>query len=333
MKLTISFVTTLVVMILSVAIARAESGSEEAKRWLARMVEAARNLDYEGTFVYVQGQNLEAMHIIHAGSRDGRQWQRLSSLNGTVREVLVEGNYVTCLLSQQKLAFNVANYSRGHAPFPLSFPSELSKLEENYQFELRGDDRVAGMETQIVAIKPRDQLRFGYRLWLERQSGMLLRSSVLNENGDAVEQLMFTNVRLKPEIDPTLLTPPALTPSSPPAVERNTVVEKVVTSDWSIAHIPPGFSQVMDNRFRKNASSKHLTEHLLLTDGLATVSVFVEALDGTEPLLRGASQIGAMNAYGVVIADHQVVVVGEVPSATVEMIVSSIRHSSGAARK
>ena len=225
-------------------------------------------------------------------------------------------------LPKQKLAFNAANYSN-RSPFPISLPRELSKLEDNYQFEMLGDDRVAGMETQLVAIRPRDQYRFGYHLWLERQTGMVLRSALLNEKGDIVEQLMFTNVQMKPEIDTALLT--ALPVPSMPA-EPKEVSEVETKSGWVVSNLPVGFTQVMHNRFSRTVSSMHPTEHMVFTDGLATVSVFLEALDGV-PLLEGLSQIGAMSAYGTVIEGHQVMVVGEVPSSTVQMIAASMRHS------
>jgi sigma-E factor negative regulatory protein RseB len=311
-------------LFLPVAVLQAGSGSEEAKRWLERMVQAARSLNYEGTFVYVQGQTLEAMHILHSGSQNGGK-QRMSSLNGSVREVLVAGKKVTCLWSKQpQLAFTAEKFSN-RSPFPISLPRELSELEDNYQFEILGEDRVAGLDTQIVTIRPRDKWRFGYNLWLERHSALVLRSALLNENGDIVEQLMFTNVQVNTAIDEELLTTPTLSMLPLPAEDENR--EEIVTeSNWLVSNLPAGFVQVMHDRFSRTAANKHPTEHIVFTDGLSTISVFVEALDGAKPFLLGASQIGAMNAFGAVIADHQVVVVGEVPLAAVQMVASSIQY-------
>lgn len=329
MSFKIRYLAALLLILLPVEITRADAGREEAKQWLERMIQAAQSLNYEGTFVYVQGQNLDAMHIVHSGGQHGER-QLMSSLNGSVREVLVADNSVTCLLPKQKVAFSASAYKR--SPFPISLPRELSKLEESYRFEMLGEDRIAGMETRIIAIQPRDEWRFGYRLWLERQTGLVLRSALLNEKGDMIEQLMFTNVQLKPEIDMTLLTP-STTPAATLPPETKSGDEAVAKSAWSVAKLPAGFTQVMHNRFSAASSSKHPTEHIVFTDSLATISVFLEVLDGTKPLLTGASQIGAMNAFGLVIADHQVVVVGEVPLATVQMIASAIQYAKGSASK
>lgn len=130
----------LLLILLPIAIGKAqEADSQEAKRWLERMIQAAQSLSYEGTFVYVQGPHLDAMRIIHGGAHNGER-QRMFSLNGSVREVLVSDNYVTCLLSKQKLAFNAANYNQ-RSPFPISLPRELDKLEQNHQFQLLDKDR------------------------------------------------------------------------------------------------------------------------------------------------------------------------------------------------
>jgi len=293
----------------------------DAKEWLERMIQATQTLNYEGTFVYVQGQHLEAMHIIHKGGMDGEQ-QRMFSLSGSPREVVVADNQVICLLPKQKKSLGNSGYQR--SPFPISLPQELDELEQNYRFKMFGKDRVAGMKTQVIAIQPRDNLRFGYKLWLEQETAMVLRSAILNESGHALEQLMFTDWQVKPEVDQDLVSPPDIkTPMPSPASGENGQLEEQ-EPDWLFRELPQGFKQVMYNRFT-GASDKHLTEHIVLTDGLATVSVFLETLAGSPPLLKGAAQMGAMNAYGKVINKHQALVVGEVPQATVEKIASALQ--------
>jgi sigma-E factor negative regulatory protein RseB len=303
-----------------VEIAFAES-QNNAKEWLERMIQATQTLNYEGTFVYVQGQHLEAMHIIHKGGMDGEQ-QRMFSLSGSPREVVVADNQVICLLPKQKKSLSSSGYQR--SPFPISLPQELDELEQNYRFKMFGKDRVADMKTQVIAIQPHDNLRFGYKLWLEQETAMVLRSAILNEKGHTLEQLMFTDWQVKPEIDKVLVLPPdSKVLRSPPASGGNGQPEEQ-KPNWMFGELPSGFRQIMYNRFT-GASDKHLTEHIVLTDGLATVSVFLEPLAGSPPLLKGAAQMGAMNAYGKVINKHQALVVGEVPQATVQQIASALQ--------
>jgi sigma-E factor negative regulatory protein RseB len=311
------------------------SMTEEARQWLERMIEATQTLNYEGTFIYIQGPHVESMRIIHGNGPNGER-QRLFSLNGPPREVVVANNHVVCLLPRQQATFPGGDYQR--SPFPLSIPRELGRLESHYAFEMLGEDRIAGLETRVIAIKPRDAWRFGYRLWLDESHGLLLRSALLNEQGQPVEQLMFTDLQIKPHIEESAFQSPALPPDVASTSEKSghadqppPVGEPVEESAWRVGPLPQGFSKVLHNRFTE-ASGQHPTEHLVFADGLATVSVFLEKLENAPPILQGESRFGSMNAFGVVVAGHQVLVVGEVPAATVQRIATSIEYAPEAAK-
>jgi len=309
--------------------------AEEARQWLERMIQATQTLNYEGTFIYLQGSHVEAMRIIHGSGPDGER-QRLFSLSGPPREVVFINDHVVRLLPRQQAAFPGGDYQR--SPFPLSIPNELGRLENRYTFEILGEDRIAGLETRVIAIKPKDVWRFGYRLWLDEETGMLLRSALLNEQGQPVEQLMFTDFQIKLHIDESAFRSPALPPDAvlnpthPSHPEPLPSGEPVEKSAWRVGSLPEGFSKVLHNRFTE-ASGQHPTEHLVFADGLATISVFLEKLDEAPPLLQGKSQFGSMNAFGAVAAGHQVLVVGEVPAATVQRIAASIQYAPEDARQ
>ena len=309
--------------------------SEDARHWLERMLDSTQNLNYEGTFVYVQGPHVEAMRIIHGGGPKGER-QRLFSLSGPPREIVVANNTVICLLPKQQAAFAGGDYQR--STFPLSIPRELGRLESHYELQMLGEDRVAGLEAQVIAIKPRDAWRFGYRLWLDRRNGMALRSVLLDERGIPVEQLMFTDFQVKPRIDDAAFALPALAPeSAAPDAGSNAnsppipTGEPVIQSAWLVEQLPEGFTKVSHIRFTE-ASGRHPTEHLVFADGLATISVFLERLEGDPPLLQGSSQLGSMNAFGTVVSGHQVLVVGEAPAATVQRIAASIQYTPEAGK-
>ncbi|MBL8260272.1 MAG: MucB/RseB C-terminal domain-containing protein [Candidatus Competibacteraceae bacterium] len=309
----------------------ASTTADEAKRWLERMIEATQDLSYEGTFVYMQGPHVEAMRIIHSGDK-GERKKRLVSLTGPLREIIATREGVRYLLPRQRARFSSSGFR--HAHFPISIPGELSRLTGQYDFETEGQDRTAGVETQIVAIKPRDGWRYGYRLWLDRRNGMLLRSMLLDERGQPIEQLMFTDLQLKSRIDEAVFEPPVATeraeltsaaqvasgaanplaeiPGAPPA--------------WNVARVPAGFEKVLHQRFAETAGQA-LNEHMVFSDGMATVSVFVERLGPEKSLLEGRSYLGAMNAFGVRRADYQILAVGEVPADTVQTIAASVSRS------
>ncbi len=305
--------------------------AEGAKQWLERMIEATQTLNYQGTFVYVQGPHVEAMRIFHGHGPDGER-QRLFSLNGPPREIVVANNSVTCLLPKQKATFG--NGDGYHSSFPISIPRELGRLESHYEFESLGEDRVAGLETQVVAIKPRDTWRFGYRLWLDQRNGMVLRSVLLDEQSRPLEQLMFTDLQVKQQIDDVdfeaeELPEAAPAPANPKPNDTTATGEPVTQSAWQIGPLPDGFVKVLHNRFVK-APGRHPTEHLVFADGLATISIFFEKLDGASAILQGGSQLGSMSAFGTTMDGYQILVVGEVPIATVQRIATSIQRDASA---
>lgn len=302
------------------------AATEDARYWLERMLDSARALNYEGTFIYVQGPHVEAMRIIHGGGEPGGERQRLVSLNGPPREIVVVNNSVICLSPKRQSTFAGGDYR--HTPFPLSISREPGRLERHYELQVLGEDRVAGLETQVIAIKPRDPWRFGYRLWLDRRNGLALRSALLDERGQPVEQLMFTDLQVKPRIDETAFASPGDSTAGAdrnPGEDISSSGEPVTQSAWRVEQLPDGFTKVSHNRFTE-PSGRHSTEHMVFADGLATISIFLERLEGAPPLLQGSSQLGSMNAFGTVIDGHQVLVVGEVPAATVQRIAASIRY-------
>ena len=274
--LSLRLAAVLILVLLPVKYTLAEPAND-ARQWLERMIQAAHALNYEGVFVYVQGQHVEAMRVIHAGGADGER-QRLFSLNGPPREIVVAGNRVVCVIPEQQPSPG-AGYRR--SPFPITLPLKLDQLEGYYEFKLADEDRVAGLTTRVIVIQPRDKLRFGYRLWLNQDNGMVLRSALFDDTGQLLEQMMFTSVLYKQEIDPALLNPPASATPPPPqqnepaAAEVKPVGEDAVQSNWTLAEseLPRGFRLVTHYRLPAR-DAKPASEHIVLTDGLATVSHF-----------------------------------------------------------
>lgn len=306
-------------LLISQGAAAGSETSEQARQWLTRMASAAIAVSYEGTFVYLQGPHLETMHIVQ-NADIGRQ--RLSSLNGMHREVVVSSEYGVCLLPNQRLAFNAPG--RHGLGAPMGSPEDLDRLEGLYAFALAGTDRVAGHPVQVVDLVPRDALRYGYRLWLEESTGVLLRSALLDEHQGVLEQLMFTNVRFG-EV-------PSI-PGDAGALEGEGDADKEPAGsrgqeggDWVLDELPAGYSQVMQTRYLRNDGSE--TEHIVVSDGLATVSVFVESIpEQGAPVLEGDSRLGAMSAFGRVVDGHQVLVVGEAPQGAVKLISAAVRRA------
>ncbi|TCO80430.1 MucB/RseB-like sigma(E) regulatory protein [Plasticicumulans lactativorans] len=309
------------VALLPFLLAPAVADENEAGAWLADTVGRESGINYEGTFVYSEGGRIEAMHIVHGqGERGG--WQRLVSLSGPHREVLVANDDLTCSMPGGDVAL------RGRKLFsalPSGLGKDLSHLDAHYRFTFAGEDRVAGYSTRVVSIEPRDELRFGYRLWIEPRSGIVMRSVLFDSAGVPVEQLMFTELRL---LDQAPAEPAAVATTSDSQTAGQLRELPEAQRHWVAGRLPPGFEEVRNSTFTRRGES-HGTEHMVYTDGLATLSVFIEPLEGEQPLFEGHSRFGAMNAFGRALDGHQVVAVGEVPRSTVEMVAQSIAPLPG----
>jgi sigma-E factor negative regulatory protein RseB len=295
---------------------------------LLRMQTALQNLNYHGTLVFLQDGRIQSMRVVHKVDQDG-EYERLVSLNGVAREVIRENDVVTCYIPDQQLMMvgthSSVNQQSANNVWAKLAENDFSRLQDVYHFEWESEDRVAGLLTQRVLIRPRDAFRYGYRLWLERDNGLLLKSDLLGDGDHILEQVMFTDVAVVDSIPVALLKPTTLEKGL--TVYRRGEEEqpqKVMDSDWQVAHLPQGF--VVTGRYRHpRFNSTQPTEHWMLTDGLASVSIYIEKLaDGHAATFEGGARMGAVNAYGARVEGYQVAVIGGVPGRTVELIARSI---------
>lgn len=293
--------------------------AQDARQWLEKMGQAVHELDYAGTFIYRHNGDMETMRIYHAGGDDGRQ--RLITLSGPSREVLRDGEKLTCILPDDESV--VVDAAGPASPFPLNLTDGIEQLEPHYRLSIDGNGRVAGQSAVRLLVEPRDRFRYGYRLWLAVDSGLPLRSELLNERGRAVEQLMFTELKVYEQLPEQLLEPETegkgLTwhrVASPESDETD--------SAWAVTDVPDGFHQQMRRSHFLPAVEKPV-EHLVFSDGLASFSVYIEKRPEVTDDLRGVSRMGAVHATGQRIGEHYITVIGEVPSETVRRVADSVQ--------
>ena len=299
--------------------APAQSDTTDPRTWLEEMSQAMQSLNYDGTFVYLHDGKLETMRVIHRADEDGER-ERLIALTGVPREVLRDDNSVTCILPDQKTV--MVDKSLPRKPFPTSLPRDLAALQANYEFRLGGDDRITGRDAKIIEIYPRDQYRYGYRLWIEKANRVLLKLDLIDPHGKALEQTMFTHLELPARISDKALEPGISGEGYTwhgdvrRASSDTTPADR---SNWQLGWLPRGFMLTHHNRHQMPVR-RGSAEHMVYSDGLATVSVYFEKLvPGTE-ILQGVSNMGTVNAMGGVVDGFHATVVGEVPAITVEQI-------------
>lgn len=296
------------------------AGGSDVQGLLAKMADSAQNLSYQGEFVYQQGGRLETLSIIHqAGEQDRPESERIAYLDGAPREVIRAGNEL--FLSRHN--GEVAQFQHGPLmPVVDRFQSGVSN--DYYDLKLVGIDRVAGREAFLLLVMPRDRFRYGYQLWLDRQSSLLLKSELIDNQGKIIERLQFTSLDVGQLSNDTR----ALLEHRP--ADATTAVNsqpEPAASQWEASWLPEGF--VRQNRaVRPSPVGSHAVDSLTFSDGIANFTVFVEP-DETGLLSQASEKIGALSAVAKVYRDgdqyFHITVVGDIPLGTAERVAISVR--------
>jgi len=295
---------------------------DSAHDWLMKINEAARLLDYDGVFVYQHGTQLEAMRIIHK-VEDGAARERLVSLNGAPREIIRDKREVTCYWPD-KNSVMVEYRKTGGKTFPAILPERIQDLDDYYALRLGNVERITGRPAQLVIVKPVDQYRYGYHLWADKQTGLLLKADLLDTQGVILEQFMFTHINIGENIPASALAPGVVGKGMVWHREDEKHESNPDKPGWIAAQLPKGF-RLSAHISRQTLMRKHPVEHLVYTDGLAAVSVFVEKRShDSKPFMLGPSRMGAVNALGTRIDDYQITTVGEAPAETIALIGGSV---------
>ena len=288
---------------------------------LQKAAQAARELSYQGVFIYQSGKTARSVQITHMNYGQG-EYARMFVLDGSPREVLSQGNDVVIFSPRDEKV--VIEKRRGQNLFPALLPIDIEAIKPSYQVRMGGTERIGGREGQIVYLEPRDKYRYGYKLWADREYGLLLKSASSNEHDQVMEQMAFNQLALlntqnmdwfHPHIDPNkqyVMEEPA-----------NNRVSTADAENWSVERLPAGYKQV--DQIKRMVPGKNVPlTHIVFSDGLSSVSLFIEPLTrGTRPK-TGSTSLGATNLHAAVFEGHQIMVVGEVPEATVNQIANSV---------
>lgn len=288
--------------------------------WLGRIASAGERLNYVGTFVYQAGGHVETSRIAHRADMTG-EYERLEVLDGSPREVIRNGNEVRCVLPDQKMV--IIDQSGGRRAFPARLPASFGNLAESYRIRKGELGRVAGLEAQALVLEPRDNLRYGHTLWAEVQSGLLLKSRVVDELGAVVEQFTFSDVRIGGEIDGGLLKPRFNHEDDWRIVDARGSEMPEGESGWVLSKPLPGFSLVSVMR-RPLGRDRGEALHMVFSDGLAAISVFIEPVGEGGSGGLGALATGSFNIYKRTVSGNLVTALGEVPLRAVQRLGDSI---------
>lgn len=302
---------------------------------LQRMSEADQKQNYQGTFILRKTDKLSTLRVTH-GVNDEGVWESLEALDGEQRKIVRRNNQVISVYPEREIV-TIRNTDK-NTSLHSQLPDNIDQLELFYTMSRLDDDRIANHQALVVDLMPKDQYRYGYRYWVDKNTGMLLRCDLVAKDADnnksVIEQMMFTsldylatppepafNIQMFEQFTQKIVGEPEVDVSASPPQQ------------WQVKQLPKGFmltQSIMRHSHSASDTIKHSAEiapaellHLVYSDGLASVSVFIEKNLGIEKHLQGLSSMGAVNAFGNVVDHHFVTVVGEVPIKTVQTMAQS----------
>jgi len=311
--------SALAVLLAGIGSVQAQSGAD-AMTWLKKIAAASRQFNYAGTFMYQYGTHVETSRIAHVVDGSG-EYEKLETLDGPPREIVRNNDNVTCYLPESK---TVVIEKRSARQFPALLPEQLSGISDNYTARKAEQERVAGYDCQTIVLEPRDNLRYGHKFCAELSTGLALRARTFNEKNELVESLAFTQLTIGPGVNRELLKSRYAGKTQNWHVDRTALEHSEAGADsgWVIKDQLAGFKKLMEMK-RSVSGRPAQVSHIVYSDGLAAVSVFIEPMPKSPPPAGPAFQ-GAVNIYVKPQADQMLTVVGETPARTVKQIADSL---------
>jgi sigma-E factor negative regulatory protein RseB len=310
------------------ALLASAAAAETPREWLDDMNRAFSELSYDGIFSYFSGQDLASLRVVHMVV-DGEQRERLVHLNGAPREIIRRGDEVACIVMPGDALLELEE-SIPSGPFARAFVRRYDRISENYGLSFFGEDRVADRTAVRVAVTPRDDDRYGYRLWLDKETRLLLRSELIDGAGQRLEIFQFNQIEFGDVVDPAMLEPEGKDGSLVSHLTLATKQPEPVSREdigWEVGWLPDGFSMAAAD-IRRAPSSLKSIDTMMYSDGLAAFSVFVEDMPDT-----GAASMMSRNGATVAVTrritdkrdePYLVTLVGEIPAATAKRIAGSV---------
>ncbi len=305
------------------------SEDREPREWLSEMNRAFGALSYDGVFSYFSGTDLASLRVVHMVV-DDEQRERLVHPNGAPREIVRRGEEVACILMPGD---EILDLDIPAGPFARAFVRRYDRISENYGLQFVGEGRVAGRPAMRLAVSPLDDNRFGYRLWLDMETKLLLRSELVDHDGGRLEIFQFNTLAIGAAVSEDALEPTTENGSilshlklAPKPAIAVTTPEVLWTPEW----LPAGFTMAAADVKRRPNNLKSINT-MMYSDGLAAFSLFIEDMPPA-----GAASMVSRNGATVAVThltpgpdetDHLVTLVGELPTSTAQRIARSIQFT------
>jgi sigma-E factor negative regulatory protein RseB len=299
--------------------------ADEPAQWLERMNHALTTRNYDGTFSHWHGGQVEMLRIIHR-VQDGTVSERLASLDGSGREFIRTGGQLACYLPDKRTV--VVEQRPLQEPL-VGFPAVSQQTASFYDIREVARTRLNRRDTHLITVTPKDEFRYGYRLWIDDKTAMPLKTQLCDPQGHVIEQIVFADLTLSAHIADAAFRPEVATEGFQWVRDAAAPLHAPPpgTLAWGAMRLPPGFRMTVRSAQTLPGSSGPV-DHLVFTDGVASVSVFVEVQPSMSPGSQAVAEtaaVGSSSAFSTVVDGHKVTAVGEVPPATVQFIASQVR--------
>jgi sigma-E factor negative regulatory protein RseB len=306
-------------LILAVESVCAEGLPQEGLQWLNQMRDAVARLNYTGVVAYLKNKKVESFQIFHASTPTGER-ERLISMNSPLREVVRNAEKVACYFPDTRTAFFETKPAKRSVL--LDLPGNLSQFARHYRVELKEQEYVARRMAQVLSIEPLDEYRYSRRVWVDVDSKLPLKFEVLDDEQEVVEQVVFTALQVGADIPIQDLEPSKEVQSIDWQVSQREMLP-LDSLDWTLAKVPDGFQMISYTRLKR--PSARPVDHILLSDGFSSVSIYIDEI--REDIPKGHSgKVGAIHSHSRRIDQYLVTVMGEVPAKTVQVIADGLRY-------
>lgn len=309
------------------------ASSEEVRSlndWLMRMHQASVNRSYVGTFVVSAGGNMSSAKIWHV-CEGTQQVERIETLTGAPRSIFRHNDKITTFMPDHKVARTEKRESLGL--FPQLFQSADSRISDFYKFRQEGLERVAGVEADIITLIPKDRLRFGYRVWSERKNGLIVKLQTLDTDGKVIEQAAFSELQLDAPVSMSQLIQ-MMGKVQGYRLDKPALVKTTAAAEgWGLKAPVAGFNPMSCYQRPASATDSNAKGAIgdgplqwIFSDGMASVSIFVEPFDPQRHVRESTLSLGATQTLTRQLDSHWITLVGEVPVSTLQLFVSALER-------
>lgn len=295
--------------------------TESAKSFLERLSSSLRQLNFTTSFVVVKNNQVAPYHWLHGIGEGEQELEVLTRLNGSRRDVLRRGDIISYIEPEKEPYSIISKNIQG--PIPAVFRGDISLLEDSYRFISVGRSRVLGRVAQLVRIVAKDKYRFSYWLWLDQQTGLLLKMAVVTRKGQVLEQVQFTHIEVNEKLPDSL---DKFQTAELPAIIKVNSLNSNQSLGWKIGWLPEGFKLTKSNKHNLSGHNQDADKpvgFLMFSDGLIDLSVYVNSTRANFMAPEYASD-GATIVFNQVSQGVEVGIVGDIPLVTARKIADSI---------